>query len=758
MTNKHIVVSIFALMVTGVIILLVAGENIGDTPVTVSNPPLQSEPESVPSDSKPIIIVPDTKTFVYYISAWSQDERFPVFVGMDTYAEKFAAVYNNGNNYFKYVDAKEIGALTKRTIYRALLASFGTDTLDTLADDGSAADLKSYFSSNNIVPEGIVLTDLSSPELFGGLALAAYHGQLLDFLRIPTPPLIGPYSEDTKELIRKDILRMLDGWGFEYRGLGKGIDAITLAVDMPIKYGGGMSLDDAINRLTPDSTRCYAYTGRLMDLGKGLAVYQAMCSLFLDTNRALFFDKWPQQWGRTLKLGCYEIRRHIPAVVLRDDLEKWHAALGVKNTYDLIFVNAAGYPHEWTGGTVDDIPDSLPVAVNFSHSSSANDPSNPDTIAGRWLINGAFAYYGSISEPYADSFNTSYNIVRRLNEGMPFARAAAEKSTLPKNRAKPWKLIFIGDPLFRPRYRVDSEDEQFFTVMKTAIQSLESLQFGQAQEVLESYINIPREQVDDELPYTQAREYLERVYELMACEAVYRSYLQQQYSANFIASWMADYPTIIRLKKQMYRNEQDIIDAYMQIYSSVAPVIEKKSFLKLLWQDIRYTMRRRVTYIPQWHVISSIPEESLQGAQWIEKILASDLQQPVTIDQNQYVWRDYPKDPLSNYLEVQAGKNDTRNAWVAVATFRAQEPAEAMLRVFAKCAADIYIDNEHVTEYADSIRYTWLNKPIEVSQGDHRIVVVLRPRDKRPGELGICITGLNDYYSTDTITFPTDSQ
>ena len=37
------------------------------------------------------------------------------------------------------------------------------------------------------------------------------------------------------------------------------------------------------------------------------------------------------------------------------------------------------------------------------HSFSAADPPDPSTIAGRWLANGAFLYFGSMNEPFLDA-------------------------------------------------------------------------------------------------------------------------------------------------------------------------------------------------------------------------------------------------------------------------------------------------------------------------------------------------------------------
>ena len=41
-----------------------------------------------------------------------------------------------------------------------------------------------------------------------------------------------------------------------------------------------------------------------------------------------------------------------------------------------------------------------PAIVHFLHSFSLNTPDNPDSVGGRFLEHGAYAYHGSVLEPY----------------------------------------------------------------------------------------------------------------------------------------------------------------------------------------------------------------------------------------------------------------------------------------------------------------------------------------------------------------------
>jgi len=124
----------------------------------------------------------------------------------------------------------------------------------------------------------------------------------------------------TKNAIRSDIIDLLEKWKYPYKDFGTGIDAITIGLDIPFKYESGYALDDAINRLDDGKETPFAVTGRLMEVKEGAALYQAMCSIFLSTSRALFFDRWPLKWHRSLSTGYWELAQHIPCALIKDSL------------------------------------------------------------------------------------------------------------------------------------------------------------------------------------------------------------------------------------------------------------------------------------------------------------------------------------------------------------------------------------------------------------------------------------------------------
>jgi hypothetical protein len=95
----------------------------------------------------------------------------------------------------------------------------------------------------------------------------------------------------------------------------------------------------------------------------------------------------------------------------------------------------------------------VPTAVLIIHSFSATDPNDPQTIAGRWLANGAFIYFGAMHEPFLQSFRPPMQVAGMIAEGLPLG--AANRRSPPEPFGQPWRLVYLGDPLFRlqPRDR-----------------------------------------------------------------------------------------------------------------------------------------------------------------------------------------------------------------------------------------------------------------------------------------------------------------
>lgn len=510
---------------------------------------------------KVVYVVPDLPTFVYYLSKWNGEERFPIFLTRNAYFEKFIEAYKPER--LLLAKPVDIGRTDEDLLRAAVCAAWGDETITDFRRGLSRGAFKERLdragrpgrSPGAGKVSGIVLTDLETPQLPAALALAAAHGQLLDFLRLPSSVRKAKPTTDLtfeqKEEIRQNVIKMLEQWGYPYKNLGDEVDYITLALDIPLGYAGTdvttgtkqrLCLDDGINRLTPDGSAlspeakktpaadargsCYAYVGRLLEAEEGMSLYQAMCSIFLGVDSALYFDRWPEKWGLRAQEGWWVMQTRIPTVLVRQSessLAKWRELVGKQNPFGFVHINSAGGSRQWGDGKVSDIPESAPAIVYFAHSFSAVNPYDETTIAGAWLRRGAYIYFGAISEPFAQSFNVSHTVADAAVNGEPLGKAFLNKEFLHPRFTFPWKQIYIGDPLHRVHFlevaqasrlqspniqrEAEPEDRRQF---RTAVRMIRDGELGTAIETLEKIL----EETDDASLRQQVWEVLNNTFRL----------------------------------------------------------------------------------------------------------------------------------------------------------------------------------------------------------------------------------------------------
>jgi len=132
-------------------------------------------------------------------------------------------------------------------------------------------------------------------------------------------------------------------------------------------------------------------------------------------------------------------------------LADWSQLFDPINRFGLALINTHGSPTEFNlpggPGQTSDVPASVPTAILMIHSFSAADPTDPQTIAGRWLANGAFVYFGSMNEPFLQAFRSPAQVAELLSESVPLG--AAIRRIPPEAYSQPWRLVYLGDPLYR---------------------------------------------------------------------------------------------------------------------------------------------------------------------------------------------------------------------------------------------------------------------------------------------------------------------
>lgn len=329
---------------------------------------------------------------------------------------------------------------------------------------------------------GVVLTSMEDTAWPGALALAAGHTQPLRFVAKPRGnDSSGQLSLAEARAMQADMIKASPpGMWDVAAGVGGAPAqqlAITLAINMPVrviltegelaqlrmppsmnvKAGEAMAMSDVLSRrLEAGKGQWERFTvvGQVMGTSSGSA-YAAMCAIFLPgrTDSAWLFDSYEakapftayscESAASTLRQNKWQTKVNGP----RDrSLEQWRMQLDLAIKAGLVLMNSSGMPQSFDLqgglGVPGDVPIlGVPAAVHMIHSWSANNPLNRWTVGGRWLDRGAYAYIGSVHEPYLAAFVPTPMLANRLLLSMPLA-LAARVDDLPM-----WRINALGDPL-----------------------------------------------------------------------------------------------------------------------------------------------------------------------------------------------------------------------------------------------------------------------------------------------------------------------
>ncbi|MCK9555468.1 hypothetical protein M0R36_06605 [bacterium] len=551
---------------------------------------------------KKIVIVPDEETFLYYLGEWSPENKFPVFIGESRYSQKFISAYRP--DIVEKAGKRNVGGVTADNIFRALAASL---TGKNIRDISPGEGFKMYYKllERGKPVDGIVVTGRSSKELMAGVALAAFYKQdifMFDYGRTMDDKL----TFDEVDSLRNSILQFIRDRGYTYSGRG-GIEYITVAEDLPYIYERSMSVDDAVGREKMTDSDVYAFVGRLVEVEEGASLYQAMCSLFLEAEKSLFFDLWSPDWKLQAGYGAWMLFDKMVTLNIsapRADVGYWKSIVRDGLAADFVWVNTGGGPRDWGGnGTPDDIPSCGPCCVYFAHSNSARDPRDKDTICGRWLSQGAYFYVGSVFEPYAQSFQFSYYAVKDLVEGKSFGQAFQTKRGLFRGRFDiPWKHIYIGNP--RARLVIKDNTGEQYLMFKEIFLEVKRGNFYSAKDMLEN--SIPG--FSDPYIVLQSENFLKEVYFFDFCRGVDSSITLAGESE--IKQWMLNLsPDIIRKKNRLLSEKGDMFIFYLKNrYYSVENAVLRKMISSQIYETENY-----LRYIKGIYVFG--PFRDLSGAE-----------------------------------------------------------------------------------------------------------------------------------------------
>jgi hypothetical protein len=324
-------------------------------------------------------------------------------------------------------------------------------------------------------PPGLVVIDPRGSLRLGGAALAVGRGQpiVLASSQFARQTVIEP---EPLLAINRGLMAKSKDYGLRP---GSGWMGLTLAVDFPYRFrmppeavkpvnhpaaGGLRATDDLLGRIpfkhAPIGVRA-AVVGRLTG-SPTQAVYQAMCSLFLQPENMLLIDTYKQEPGGG-SFAAYDLQhaaelmgKRYTAELFSDKsvtLKKLAELMRPFNTHDMIWINSAGESSRWKTpdgwAKAEHFPIGKPTIMHVVHSHSLANAWNIDSLGGRAVAGGAYWYFGAMAEPYLLSFNTPTPMALKILAGTPLAFAA--RKVAGQQLSLPWRLMLIGDPLYALR-------------------------------------------------------------------------------------------------------------------------------------------------------------------------------------------------------------------------------------------------------------------------------------------------------------------
>lgn len=404
-----------------------------------------------------VVLVPDEATYVEAISEWSLLGRWPVLFEDDQYAPMFIRRFKPAEVVRKAPTRHPLPQPAALQEQMRVIVSRAWST-GSEADEPTAENMKDRFAAVQWTPPGVVITSVKDDAWPAALALAADRGQPIAFLDERFGRANQVVSADDWPRLSAAVESCVASAGYPYDALGDAIDTITLARQLGNRYAdasdaSGRSHIAVTDGLARTGLKRWAVAGWIFG-PTARTTYMAMSSIFLEHDAALLFDTYGggSPWSRyamdqpaaRLREAGLDVREiSSPA----STAAAWERLAPSGLSADLILVNTSGNQNwfntaDETRVFMHDMPIlNTPAAVHFVHSWSALAPENRNTLAGRWLERGAYAYVGSVEEPTLSAFVPPELLVDRLRSAVPFLVAARVWEQAP------WRVTTIGDPL-----------------------------------------------------------------------------------------------------------------------------------------------------------------------------------------------------------------------------------------------------------------------------------------------------------------------
>ena len=419
-----------------------------------------------------VVLVKDEASFLDEISHWRLEARWPVLIEDDIFAPQFIRAFKPAQVLRRIEKAPNVDdpAALKAAISNAVSSAW----------NASAPNMPplSAITAQTYTPPGIAIMDTSDPAWVAGVALAAGRGLVPFFIEGNFGGVNDQLSSDQFSDLSKQVEQAFVATGLPYANLGDALDGLALCrttaqkttIDVPANIrpsGGGMpeikstdpvATTDALCR-NADGSR-YAFCGSIFGTSRYCA-YAAMSSLFLSRPSIGAFSGY--QSANFSAYDFTDLAVKLPPLGFtttlwsgpKGHMADWRKMLAQGFSSDVLFVNSSGNSDFFDIGNPGSVPIqergapgdvpilSRPLALHMIHSWSLTSPSAHESIGGRWLESGVYAYVGSVFEPFLPAFSPPAEVLSRCVNYVPFL-IASRVWTGPF--ALPWRVATLGDP------------------------------------------------------------------------------------------------------------------------------------------------------------------------------------------------------------------------------------------------------------------------------------------------------------------------
>lgn len=419
-----------------------------------------------------VVIVRDPKSYLDAIGSWSPKLHFPVLIDDGTILAhediaRFVRAFGP-ERVLRWAakGAKSDAAWT--TVAREEIARAHAASLGLAGAKDQDATLRAAFAQ--VQSPGIVVAHEDDAAWPAALALAA--GRLQPIAWVDTPKVARDpnttFPAADADAFCDAIERACDATGLAWKDVGDMIEGVAVCMNVPARVDvdakNVAATTDRVGRLKEGGVgplRRWGWAGQIIGT-PSQASYRAMCGLFLNPSSAWLFDGY-ETTGAWKPYNARGAEAYLKPMKFTYDImdgdeqsaRAWRLKAARSLDAGLVLVNTMGNcdffdlrPGQCKPG---DVPMLVkPAMVHFIHSWSAQFPARRDTVAQRWLERGAYAYLGSVQEPFLSAFVPTPQVVARLGSPAPWgASVRVDAGPL-------WKIAVFGDPLItigrdRPR-------------------------------------------------------------------------------------------------------------------------------------------------------------------------------------------------------------------------------------------------------------------------------------------------------------------